>query len=166
MVSSRGKFPCKPKATKRQLDEDTFALSCALDNKDWDNGNHLVYTVGTETGSGKDYLELRLVNGELCEPKPKDCNCKTMLAEVLEANPTVNWINGYFNANPFIAGCRCYLGVAANKGFRFVETIAVSEGRFEFTKSDYVQICEDLEKKLPEGFDITRTPITAKITKA
>ena len=70
-----------------------------------------------------------------------------MFQKVLELNPKVDRIDGYMKADPFLAGCRCYLGVAARAGFRFVEDVEdASAGRMEFTKNDYGQICETLEK--------------------
>ena len=70
-----------------------------------------------------------------------------MLEKVLELNPQTDRIDGYMKAKPFIAGCKCYLGAAARAGFRFVEDCDdASAGRIEFTKNDYGQICESLEK--------------------
>ena len=75
-----------------------------------------------------------------------------MLQKVLELNPQVDRIDGYMKADPFIAGCKCYLGVAARAGFRFVEDCdPKSEGRIEFTKNDYGKICEDLENCKRKG---------------
>ena len=110
-------------------------------------------------------MDLYMGNAKLCEPKPKKCHCKTMLAEVLKKNPKVNRIEGSFTANPFIAGCRCYLGQAAKKGFRFVEIGADSSRNFKFTEKTYVKICELIEKEMELPEDLTETPVPAKITK-
>jgi len=163
------KFACKSKPTERRLDEtdewyteNTIALTCALDENDYCDGNHIIYTVRKDD-SGKDYLELDMVDATLCEPKPKKCHCNTMLPKVLKKNKKVKWIEGYFTANPFIAGCRCYLGVAAKKGFKFVEIEADPPKSFKFTKKTYVNICKLMEKEVPE--DLTENPVKAKITK-
>ena len=77
-----------------------------------------------------------------------------MLKRVLKRHPEVNRIDGYFNANPFMAGCRCYLGQAADAGFKFIEDVAVGPTlRIPFTKESYVDVCEKLEKSnLKEGY--------------
>ena len=66
---------------------------------------------------------------------------------VLERHPEVNRIDGYFNANPFMKGCRCYLGQAAKAGFRFIEDDDIESTKsIEFTKENYVEVCETLQK--------------------
>ena len=77
-----------------------------------------------------------------------------MLKRLLKRHPEVNRIDGYFNANPFMAGCRCYLGQAADAGFKFIEDVAVGPTlRIPFTKESYVDVCEKLEKSnLKEGY--------------
>ena len=75
-----------------------------------------------------------------------------MLQKVLESNPQVDRIDGYMKADPFIAGCRCYLGAAARAGFRFVEDCDPKcKERFEFTTDDYGKICENLHKLKSRG---------------
>ena len=64
------------------------------------------------------------------------------------------FLNGYFNANPFMKGCGCYLGQAAIAGFSLVGDDDIeSTERIEFTKENYVQVCKKLQKSnLKEGF--------------
>ena len=84
-----------------------------------------------------------------------------MLEFVLGMNRHIDQINGFFTADPFIQGCRCYLGRAAKEEFNVVEISKKNMdlvGKFEFTKNNYATICENLEKKkYTEGY--------AKITK-
>ena len=124
-------------------------MTCALGEKA-NFGNHILYDVAKDgNGNGKDVVTVFNVVGDRCEPKPEKCHCKTLFQEVLDLNPQVDRIDGYMKAEPFMLGCRCYLGVAARQQepFRFVEDCEdASAGRLEFTKNDYVQICERLER--------------------
>ena len=79
---------------------------------------------------------------ELCKPKPKQCHCSTMLAKVLEENPKVDRIVGTFRPNHLMIGCRCYLGAAARSDFKYVK-IGPAEN-FEFTRANYVKVCETI----------------------
>ena len=129
-------FPSKP---------NTNVLTCSLEDKKWSNGNHIMYGVYKDGNSHVLKIETLIAN--LCEPKPEKCHCKTLVEKVLELNIQTDRIDGYMKADPFIAGCNCYLGAAARAGFRFVEDCDdASAGRIEFTKNDYGQICESLEK--------------------
>ena len=122
------------------------ALTCALDEADFCDGNHIQYTTGRD--STHHFLSLDNVEGEKCKPKPELCHCKTLLEKVLERvleeNPETNRIDGHFAARPFMAGCRCYLGVAAKVGFKFVES--VTTGRIDFNEDNYVEVCKRLKK--------------------
>ena len=136
-------YACKATPSVVQKDQSKDALTCALEG--YNNGNHILYDVTKDRNHH--VLKLWNVIGDRCEPKPEKCHCKTMLQKVLELNPQVDRIDGYMKADPFIAGCKCYLGVAARAGFRFVEDCdPKSEGRIEFTPDDYGKICEDLQK--------------------
>ena len=90
-------------------------------------------------------LKIETLIANLCEPKPEKCHCKTLLEKVLELNPQTDRIDGYMKANPWLFGCRCYLGEAARAGFKFIEDCENGE-RLEFTKNNYGKICEDLQK--------------------
>ena len=119
-------------------------MTCALEER-INFGNHILYEI-TKDGNHHVVTVWNVV-GDRCEPKPEKCHCKTLLQKLLELNPQVDRIDGYMKADPFIAGCKCYLGVAARAGFRFVEDVEdASAGRMEFTTNDYGQICETLEK--------------------
>ena len=72
-----------------------------------------------------------------------------MLDKVLKLNPEVDRIDGHFIANPFMAGCRCYLRAAAKVGFKYVQTRLGCEA--EFTSENYVDVCNDLLKKKCAG---------------
>ena len=76
-----------------------------------------------------------------------------MLDKVLERNPEVNRIDGYFSASYFMKGCRCYLEAAARAGFKFIENSrGAFSGRIEFTKDNYVIVCDSLiENCFEEG---------------
>jgi len=136
-------YSCKATPSVVKKDQSKEALTCALEG--FNNGNHILYEV-TKDGN-HDVLTLWNVIGDRCEPKPEKCHCKTMLQKVLESNPQVDRIDGYMKADPFIAGCRCYLGVAARAGFKFVEDCdPKSKGRIEFTIDEYGKTCEAMQK--------------------
>ena len=60
----------------------------------------------------------------------------------------VDRIDGAFIGNSFIQTCRCFLGSAAWFGLKFVEFSAIGcSGKNEFSRIDYVKICEAMEKK-------------------
>ena len=123
-------------------------LTCALDESKFDRGNHIKYHVGIDIP--KNSLFLDYVEGNACKPKPEKCHCRTMLDRVLELNPDIERIDGHFCAKPFMKGCRCYLGAAAQVGFNSID----SEKKgcdAEFTSSNYVEVCKKLEKKKCSG---------------
>ena len=71
-----------------------------------------------------------------------------MLDKLLKEHENVDRIDGAFFGNSFIQTCRCFLGSAAWFGFQFVEFSAVGcSGKKEFSRIDYVSICEAMEKK-------------------
>ena len=69
-----------------------------------------------------------------------------MLDRVLELNPEVDRIDGNFCARPFMKGCRCYLGAAAQVGFKSIQS-EVKECEYEFTSENYIKVCKKLKKK-------------------
>ena len=116
-------------------------LSCALPGKNLcDEGNHIQYAINENT------FDLQNVYAEYCKPKPKECHCKTMLHHLLSQNPNIVRIEGIFSANPFIAGCRCYLGAAAKNGFKYVKLDSSKEGCGEeqdFITTPYKTVCKN-----------------------
>ena len=146
------KFRCKPTPefligeVSAQTHYRTDVLTCALDKAQYCDGNHILYTTGRDRTHR--FIQLDLVDGESCKPKPEACHCKTLLEKVLkkvlEDNPETNRIDGHFAAIPFMAGCRCYLGVSAKQGFNYMESVPT--GRIDFTKDNYGEVCERLEK--------------------
>ena len=95
-----------------------------------------------------------MILGEYCKPKPEACHCKTMLDKLLALNPNIDRIEGRFLPDHFMKGCRCYLGSAARAGFKFVELGGMKEqcqGKIEFDEHDYVETCEEFEKKKCAG---------------
>jgi len=169
MISSKGVLDCPPSRETGECNSkpefipiidgssttdgvSTNAVSCTLDKRYWCQGNHIEYEVGRD--ESHIFLKVRKVDAEYCKPKPEDCHCKAMLKMVLARHPEVNRIDGYFNANPFMKGCGCYLGQAAIAGFSLVGDDDIeSTERIEFTKENYVQVCKKLQKSnLKEGF--------------
>ena len=73
-----------------------------------------------------------------------------MLAQVLANNKEATRIDGHFAAEPFMAGCQCFLGTAAIADFKFLK-IGSFKKRLEFTKENYVRICTSLEKRNLSG---------------
>ena len=95
-----------------------------------------------------------MILGEYCKPKPEACHCKTMLDKLLALNPNIDRIEGRFLPDHFMKGCRCYLGSAARAGFKFVELGGMKEqcqGKIEFDEYNYVETCEEYEKKKCQG---------------
>ena len=123
-------------------------MTCAASDLDKRKGNHIEYAVNKERN--ENVLEIGMVVGDLCRPKPEQCHCKTLLQRVLELNPEVDRIDIRIDADPFMAGCKCYLGVAARAGFKFVQDCEPA-GRIEFTTNDYGKVCETLQKFKCEG---------------
>ena len=123
-------------------------MTCAANDLDKRKGNHIEYAVNKDRN--ENVLEIGMVVGDLCRPKPEQCHCKTLLQRLLELNPQVDRIDIRIDANPFMAGCKCYLGVAARAGFKFVEDCEPA-GRIEFTTNDYEKICETLPKSKCKG---------------
>ena len=152
-VPSGKKGKCNSKPSEIPLGDLVNALSCAPKGKKFNEGNYILYTVGKDKTHS--FLTLTNVDTEICIPKPKQCHCNTMLdkvlKKVLEQFPGVNRIDGYFSASHFMKGCRCYLGAAARAGFKFIESSRGEfSGRIEFTKNDYVIVCDSL---IENGFE-------------
>ena len=69
------------------------------------------------------------------------------MEKLLKENPQVDRIEGHFASEPFMAGCKCYLGTAADAGFKVVERRKMINGKFKFNKKNYAKVCKDFEKK-------------------
>ena len=99
-------------------------------------------------------MDVMMVQAESCKPKPEQCRCKSLLESLLVLEPTVNRITGYLLATPFIKGCRCYLGAAARKGFKFVKLHSDLEectGVKKLSVGNYASMCKTFKKKKCEG---------------
>ena len=155
-IITRGGPTCKPKPTGKTFEcrsepsHQTFpfnsVLTCALDDSAecYYQGNYIEYHLGED--ETQNFLYLVTVIGDQCKPKPKLCHCRTMLDRVLELNPEIDRIDGHFTSQPFMAGCRCYLGAAAEVGFNFYQT--KQEGcESEFSSENYVDVCKKMQKK-------------------
>lgn len=125
-----------------------MALTCAVKGANPQDGNYIAY-VKDKSKDKKNKLHLINVNAESCKPKPKNCHCKTMLGSLLNKFLDVDEIEGYFMANPFMKGCRCYLGTAARAGFKFVQFHSEHKEcneKLEFSPKNYTKLCNDFER--------------------
>jgi len=147
-------YECRPQAVNIPLGHepfDKFVLTCSLNEIAYAQGNRILYNIRND-GNYHLRLELEEVAGVCCEPKPEQCHCNALLRRILEENPNIERIDGQFMADPFMAGCRCYLGVAADFEFKWVEDCdEVNSERMEFTRTNYVQVCEKLKKRKCKG---------------
>ena len=143
-------YECRPQAVFVPFGPEPvtkFALTCALREGFYKQGNWIFFNIRKD-GNYHLRLEIEEVVANCCEPKPEQCHCNTLLRRVLQENLNVERIDGQFTANPFMAGCRCYLGVAAEFDFKWVEDCDdVTPERMEFTRTNYAQVCEKLEKQ-------------------
>ena len=133
----KSRMACIPKETSQDLtDDDRFR-----------SGNYVEYSVEDKT------LKLGMVSTNNCKRKkeePTNCNCKELLARVLDLNQNVNKITGRFVASPWIAGCKCYLGTAARAGFTHVKLHSEKkkcQGIREFDTKTYGKVCEKYGKQ-------------------
>ena len=133
---------------------DLFHYTCAIkqpDNDCWKyDGNFIRY----QLLDGEKTLKLVNINAEYCVPKPPGCHCNTMLSNLLPKLQKIDKIVGYFSANPFLAGCKCYLGSAAKANFKFLQMTKVLPNapkecsrKISFDAKDYGKICEGLKKE-------------------
>ena len=56
-----------------------------------------------------------------------------MLEKLLKENSHANRIDGNFAVEPFMAGCKCYLGTAADAGFKVMESRKI-RGKVKFAR--------------------------------
>ena len=98
-------------------------------------------------------IELKDVQTTFCQPKPKQCSCSSLLDSLLLKNPSVDRIAYYFDAEPFMAGCKCYFGAAVRAGFKYVKlngwsiSLEKCTGIKKLTKRKYPQMCQKLHNK-------------------
>ena len=146
-----GKGKCKSEPSFEQGTK-SQAFTCAEKGKHHFEGNF----IGYRHDEKKKKLVLINVNAEYCNPKPKLCHCGTMLDNLLASFPKLETIDGYFMADPFIKGCRCYLHSAVKANFKFVQfgtkmvPIGTDEeciAKNEISKDNYIRICENYAKK-------------------
>ena len=113
-------------------------------------------------------FQLKLIDTTYCYPRLTHCTCKSLLKfalhDALDKNPAIDRISGYFDAKPWIRGCRCYLGVASNLGFNYVQLKhrkPICNEKTEISPLKYVGVCESYKRddchrqELTEG-DITK----------
>ena len=97
-------------------------------------------------------MDIKAVQATYCKPKPEQCRCTSLLESLLAFEDTINQITGSFTADPFIKICKCYLGVAARQGFKFLRVDANSGGTSfcigtkPLTVDNYAEMCETFSR--------------------
>ena len=87
-------------------------------NQNLNEGNYIKFNE-IQSDKGRT-ITLYMVYTQYCTPKLEQCRCKSLLETLLDDRPDTIKIQGAFAAKPPIAGCKCYLGAAVRKGFKFV----------------------------------------------
>ena len=102
--------------------EITDWIFCSKRFRDTKKGNYVHYRVKGTT------VNIFKVRGDYCDPKLIDCTCKSLfkraLDQALHKTPAINRIRLVLAANPWEYGCRCYMGVAARAGFKYVKLLS------------------------------------------
>ena len=156
-------YECNLDAMDVSLGITQSVMSCALNARfpngspgHYKEGNYIIYDI--ENDGSHDRLEIQEMVEDCCRPKPQACHCNTLLRKVLLENlkekprQPINRIDGQIPAKNFMEHCKCYLGVAADFMFRWVDDCDdVASKRIEFTRNNYVQVCEKLKKQKCEG---------------
>ena len=108
----------------------------------------------------REIINLIKVEATYCKPKPPDCHCKTLLESLLRLIPEVNKISLMFAASPFKAGCQCYLGAAARRGFDNVQ-FGSSKTMELLTTTNYANSCKKYEfhKLAYSSWEITKKDV-------
>ena len=110
-------------------------------------GNYIkFYEIQSDKGRT---ITLSMVYTQYCTPKLEQCRCKSLLETLLDDRPDTIMIQGTFKAKPPIAGCKCYLGAAVKKGFKFVKMWGLRkkcQGKIDLSAEPYAKICETLVK--------------------
>ena len=115
-------------------------------------GNGIVFE--KERAGRWNTLTLNSVITTYCKPQLEQCRCRSLLESLLALDSTINKITGYFNAKPYVAGCKCYMGAAAIHGFRFLkmdDDRKGCRGTKEFTVGNYTETCEMLLRSKCDG---------------
>ena len=106
-------------------------------------------------------IDLENVYTRYCKPKLKHCRCKKLLGSLLDLRPDTIRINGNFFAEPPIAGCKCYLGAAVKKGFKFLYMNGDTEecrGKRDLMAEPYKTLCKYIVEHNCLGLaEITKT---------
>ena len=72
-----------------------------------------------------------------------------MLDSLLASLPKLEAIVGYFSADPFMKGCRCYLHSAVKANFKFVQFDTIDEecgAKNEISEDKYKKVCKEYKK--------------------
>ena len=112
-------------------------------------GNFIMFEI-IQDGRLNTLLKVKLVATSYCRPQLEQCRCNSLLQSLLTLETSVNKITGSFVAQPYIAGCECYLGAAARQGFRFLKMKDAANRKEcketrEFTLGDFPEMCKTLQ---------------------
>ena len=127
------------------VDGEFMALTCSENKQRPCKGNFIAY--GLQNGDS--HLYIKNVNAEYCKPKPEACHCNRMLDNILAKYSELDEIEGFFMANPFMAGCKCYLGAAARAGFKYVQfesTKKKCNKKNKINIKNYGKVCKKYNK--------------------
>jgi len=130
---------CEEKAKYKEV-AGTVYNYCPKKGSDKETSGNYVKAVFEQA---KKILVINFVQGDECDPKPADCNCKSLLTGVVRKFTTASKISLIFGATPAIAGCKCYLGTAARNGFKKVD-VENCDAIIDFDEKNYSKKCEDL----------------------
>merc|ERR1719312_560210 len=88
-------------------------------------------------------LKIHYVYTKACDPKTKDCTCKSLLDRVIKKFDTASEMALEFTARPPIFGCNCYLGTAARNDYTSV-WVKKCNDVVDFDINNYREICKAL----------------------
>jgi len=136
---------CEEKAKYKEV-AGTVLNYCPMKNSDKEtSGNYVI------AAFDKKILDINYVEAYKCDPKPDDCNCKSLLTGVVQNFPRASKISLIFTATPAIAGCKCYLGTAARNGFKKVD-VENCDTIIDFDEKNYSKKCDDLIKRADQCY--------------
>ena len=130
-----------------------YALSCALEGKEYYRGNYVRYSK-RKFGSNS-VLEILWDYYKYCEPIPAACHCEAIIEKLLVQHSDVHEIffDSFINPDGFMNNCECYLRSAAMEGFKFVQIAKDLTGhdcccqeKVEFSKDTSSKLCEIMKK--------------------
>jgi len=128
---------CEEKAKYKEVGGTVFNYCPEKGSDKETSGNYVI------AAFDKKILDINYVEAYKCDPKPDDCNCKSLLTGVVQKFPRASKISLIFTATPAIAGCKCYLGTAARNGFKKVD-VENCDAIIDFDEKNYSKKCEDL----------------------